>query len=252
MESWIYDKLNLKHLANFSLDRCNAFLKTSIVPLHEYEILCIGYRENQKHFARLKILASAPTTKTLQGPHEVILYESDQTPIQFWVWSLTTLRKKFLKYTDRLSFERSAFLVIPDQKVLLRLKSIRSLLYSQRKIPFHVLKTLPVSDWFQVPISPHSDVILTPSKSTPPSVCIRSKLQQQHFLEQSLTSYFREFENTTMTKQAIFEKFRKDILEKLDSIQHHYDDVPSSIPTHEINQEEEEEKDDCFLHDIVF
>ena len=41
---------------------------------------------------------------------------------------------------------------------------------------------------------------------------VRIKEQQRNLLEKSYTSYLREFENTQLTKQQIFQKFYEDIL----------------------------------------
>ena len=223
MESWIFEKLKLKTLSNYSLDQCFLHLKRNIVPLHEYDIVCVGYENNNKSYAFIKIIASSPASKTLQGPHEVLVYMPGETSIHFWVWSLTTLRKRFLKFTDRLSFERSAFLILPTEKVLLRLKTIRSIVQTQRKLPYNIQK-LPIYN--QLYSTPPSDsaFVVPPIKKQTRKVCIRSKLQQQNFLEQSLTTYLREFENTPMTKQAIFQKFRNDIIDKLKILQKHYED----------------------------
>jgi len=43
----------------------------------------------------------------------------------------------------------------------------------------------------------------------------RTNLQQQTFLEQSLTSYFRQNENTNLSKEQIYRMFEKDIFDKI-------------------------------------
>jgi hypothetical protein len=78
--------MNEKHIINYSLDQCIQLLGGENVFLHDYYILCIGYKNNSKHFYHLKILASSPSSKVLQGPHEIILYSNDNTFLQFWVW----------------------------------------------------------------------------------------------------------------------------------------------------------------------
>ena len=270
MEQWIHEKLKLKSLPNYSLRKCFEYLNTKSVFLQDYEILCIGYHNNTKQYARLKILASTSTSKTLQGPHEIIIYNTNQYPIHFWVWSLTTLRKKFLKFTDRLSFERSAFLILPDQKVLLRLKCIRSIITTLRKHPFQIQK-IPIFENLFHSLPPESNLVsmnMNPVIKQPQGVCIRAELQQQHFLEQSFTSYLRGYENTSMTKTMIFQQFKKDIMNKLDVLQNYYEkggvdkklEIKEEIEvlkeeemeTYQNRDEGEQGEEDIFLHDIDF
>jgi hypothetical protein len=149
----------------------------------------------------------------LQGPHEVVLKNQHGDKLQFWVWSLTTLRKKFLKYIDRFSFERSAFIVVPEHKILIRLKNIRSMLKCVRKVvyPSTILKQ-PKFDFIA---DTKDNQIVNAKRNEGKNISRRTNLQQQTFLEQSLTSYFRENENTNYTKEQIYRMFEKDILDKM-------------------------------------
>jgi hypothetical protein len=45
MESWIYKKMNEKHIVNYSLDQCMQLLCSENTFLHDYHILCIGYKK---------------------------------------------------------------------------------------------------------------------------------------------------------------------------------------------------------------
>ena len=219
MDSWIYKKLyNNKQIENFSLNDCVNFIKLESTSLfiHDYDILCVGYKNNVKQFYQLKILASSPKSKMLQGPHELIVYDQNHQS-QFWVLSLTTLRKYFFEFSDRLSFERSAFIVLKKSQVLLRLQCVRSILKIMRKIPHQIQKKISFNrDIFTIPYN--SNFIQPYHKVGNSGVSKRIKEQQQNLLEKSYTSYLREFENTQFTKGEIFEKFKKDILVNLDKL----------------------------------
>ena len=208
MDSWIYEKINSKHIENYSLDKCKKLLGSTSLFLHDYDILCVGYKNNLKHYYQIKILASSPQSKSLQGPHEIIVHSENST-VQFWVWSLTTLRKYFFEFTDRLSFERSAFLILRDQQVLLRLKCARPLLQILRKYPQQIQKKLMYDK--EIFIKPYESVFIQPCQKVIMDVSIRIKEQQKNLLEKSYTSYLREFENTNLTKEQIFQNFYKDI-----------------------------------------
>jgi len=253
--AWIYKKLNEKHIGNYSLDQCIQYLGSENVFLHDYDILCVGYKNNSKQFYHLKILASSPSSKALQGPHEIILYAADQTPLQFWVWSLTTLRKKFFEFSDRLSFERSSFLVLHEPQILLRLKCVRSLLKILRKHPQQVQKTLSYEKLQQITAIPNESVFALVKRKRVNTLSSRIKTQQQNLLEQSFTSYLREFENTSLTRHEIFLKFQTDVLHNLKRLEE--PQIPPITPNENPPEEDVDEEDDqtCLefeLHVIDF
>ena len=161
MENWMYEKVNNKHIENYSLEKCKQLLGTTNLFLHDYDILCVGYKNNVKNFYLIKILASSPKSKSLQGPHEICVYSENNNHVQFWVWSLTTLRKYFFEFTDRLSFERSAFLILRDSQTLLRLKCARSLIQIMRKYPAQIQKKLLHDK--QIYIKPYESIFIQPS-----------------------------------------------------------------------------------------
>jgi hypothetical protein len=144
MDLWIYKKLyNKKQVENYSLSECIHFLNIDGLGIYldDYDIICVGLKNKNKHIYQLKILASSPRSKMLQGPHELIIND-DQTSVQFWVWSLTTLRKNFFEFNDRFSFKRSSFLVLRKSEILLRLQCVRSILKIMRKHPHQIHKKL--------------------------------------------------------------------------------------------------------------
>jgi len=64
-------------------------------------------------------------------------------------------------------------------------------------------------------MSPNGSVYLIPQRKLVNTVSIRIREQQQHLLEQSFTSYLREFENTSLTRSDIFQKFQNDVVKNL-------------------------------------
>jgi hypothetical protein len=246
MDAWVIEKMNKKQYENFSLQKCIEYLGSDSIYLHDYDILCIGNKNNQKHFVRLKILASSPNCKVLQGPHEIVMYYREQYPLRFWVWSLTTLRKKFFEFSDRLSFERSSFLILPGPQILLRLKCVRSTLRVLRKIPVQMKKQYS-EDFFNTLSQSTFDSLPVPMQTKRPrEISLRSKIQQQHFLEQSFTSYIREYENTPFTKQEVFQKFQQDILKSLSQLDPQKGESVASIPTTISNQEIEPQNEELY------
>jgi hypothetical protein len=251
MNDWIYKKLNEKYIINYSLDQCIQLLGSDNIFLHDHEILCFGYKNNIKQFYYLKILASSPNSKTLQGPHEINVFDNDETLLQFWVWSLTTLRKKFFQFSDHLSFERSSYLILRGPQVLLRLKCVRSLLNILRKQPQQIQKSFSYEKLKYHHITPTSDQICVHiQRKNTKKVSIRVKAQQKKLMEQSFTSYLREFENTSLTKKEIFETFKKDILYNLQQLS---DPTINAKETSEIMESIPENTPiDFELHEIDF
>ena len=255
MDSWIYKKLMNQQIENYSLDDCMKLLDPSRLYLHDYDLLCVGYKNNSKQFYQLKILAASPQSKSLQGPHELMVYGVNNN-VQFWVWSLTTLRKHFFEFTDRLSFERSSFIILREPQILLRLKCARTVLKMMRKNPQHIQKKLGYDK--QVVLKPYESIYMSPCHKVVNRVSIRVREQQKKLLEKSFTSYLREFENTHSTNEQIFNSFRNDILANLDKLQGSSSvsnvEPPPQIPEIEYRTEDlDYNQDDIFeLHEIDF
>jgi len=244
MDPWIFKKLyNKKQIENYSLHDCINFLNIEGLGLylHDYDILCIGYKNKIKHMYQLQILASSPRSKMLQGPHELIIYD-EQRSVQFWVWSLTTLRKNFFEFNDRLSFERSAFLVLRKSEILLRLQCVRSILKIMRKHPHQIHKKLLNEEQFFT--KPYDTGYIEPYHKVVNRVSARIKDQQKHLLEKSYTSYLREFENTYLTKDQIYQKFRSDILANLDKL---HDSTPTTENPQDHQEQVEHQDHDSIL-----
>lgn len=133
MEEWILLVLQQKQIRNYS---CKNILETlgETIPLEDYDLLSIGYEDQRKEHKKItffRILKHFSQKSILQGPHEILVYTNishslpPRTAYKFWVYSLTRLRLLFFKMKDRLSFERSTFLIDRKHQRMIRLKSIR-------------------------------------------------------------------------------------------------------------------------------
>lgn len=100
----------------------------------DYPVYCRG-KINDEYFV-YRVVIHAALTNNLSGPHYVSI--EDQSP--FWVHSLTALRKKFLGFTDFVSFERSSFITwfTTEDLTPVRLKMIRQNI----KVKMDILPTL--------------------------------------------------------------------------------------------------------------
>lgn len=126
---------------NFTFEQFFNIFKTSQLDISHFWLINSGFdSQGVKKYAHLVIRGCA--IRPLFGPHLVSVFEipkdctdEDVKPVMrtFWVHSLTDLRRNLFCFCDRLSFERSTYL-IPYQngELLIRLKSIRAFL----KLPF--------------------------------------------------------------------------------------------------------------------
>jgi len=101
-----------------------------------------------------------------------------------------------------------------------------------RKHPHQIHKKL--LDEQQYFTKPYDTGYIEPYHKVVTRVSSRIKDQQKHLLEKSYTSYLREFENTNLTKDQIYQKFRTDILANLDKLH-------GTAPTEENAQDHQEE-----------
>ncbi len=126
-------------------DFLNLF-QTSSLDISKFWLINAGYDSSGvKQFTHLIIRACQ--VRPFLGPHLVTIRLNSGEFETFWVNSLTFIRRTIFKFTDRLSFERSTYLIpFDDGQLLVRIKSIRSLL------------TIPQMDWVQK--VPRSDLEL--------------------------------------------------------------------------------------------
>ena len=144
LPSWVMQALLKPTIRNDSIETCSSFYNDTPIALHEYDCVCVGLRSDKlKYYTLLKILSCQSNTP-LHGPHYVQLYNNvTNTMDDIYTPSLTSLKKKTFQFIDRLSFERSTYLILYEQQKVIRLKNIRgiiSLPCSNDNIPKLIVK----------------------------------------------------------------------------------------------------------------
>jgi hypothetical protein len=143
-----------------------------------YPVYCRGLVEGVYVIYKVNILAAI--NKGLAGPHYVQI--EDDEP--FWVHSLTALRKKFLKFEDYVSFERSSFLTFEfEYLTAVRIKMLRQII----QIPIETPND-------RIFISPERcyDYTNTTTKIQTTELSPRSKLQIKRLIFNIQQIYFRD------------------------------------------------------------
>jgi hypothetical protein len=100
------------------------FLGSAMIQLENYDLVCVGYRDNKKYLSGLRILKQLESIP-LKGGHEVMLTHTSRGVQTMQVVSLTYLKRHILQFNDSLSFERSTFLILHEHQKVVRLKYIR-------------------------------------------------------------------------------------------------------------------------------
>lgn len=108
-------------------DFLNLF-KTASLDISNFWLINSGYNTlGTKLFTHLVIRACQ--SQPFSGPHLITVRLISGELETFWVNSLTFVRRTIFKFTDRLSFERSTYLIpCENGELLIRIKSVRSLL----------------------------------------------------------------------------------------------------------------------------
>lgn len=142
-----YDVDDSFAIENFNFEQFIHLFNATSIDLSKYWLVNIGSDQNgNKKYVHLIIRAYA--TKPFFGPHLVSIFvrkdeNAQEEMMTFWVHSLTFLRKELFQFHDRLSFERSTFLVPGKNNApMIRIKSIRGFV------------TVPQRSWEQAQIPP--------------------------------------------------------------------------------------------------
>jgi hypothetical protein len=187
------------------------------IPLDQYYLACVGYIHKIKKIVLVRILHVAVSFKPLQGPHEIQLFYENENRTQwlhtepFWVHSLTTLRRNIMGYQDRLSFERSTYLLYFPKQKCLKIKNIRGYL------------TLP---WKQGTFQVYSSLqnqgqnMTFEEKEKQAVVSLRTKQQTRRLLQHILNAYCRELSHCSHTD--LLYQFHEDIQESIQTIMSMY------------------------------
>jgi len=181
--------------------------------LANYHLICIGNRNKIRHHVYVR-LHSYHSSKPLQGPHLVTIYIGAPKNIfvDLWVASLTTLRKQFFHFEDRLSFERSTYIILPEKQKLIRLKSVRGFI----RLHFEKeLKSIFINDKTSIPYN----ISINSVKKTS-SLTIRTKQQIERLLRHIFTSFQRDLADYSM--KNIFELFEEEIISYIYCLKNQY------------------------------
>jgi hypothetical protein len=120
--TWITQLVFEQHtIRNESLD---IYFPNIPIELQNYDLICVGIRDDIKYIVSLKILECANTP--LKGSHKIQLLPSNEI---LEIPSLTYFKKNHFCFNDCLSFERCTFIVLHDFQKLIRLKNIRGHIY---------------------------------------------------------------------------------------------------------------------------
>jgi hypothetical protein len=159
MENWIHCLLQQKQIKNYS---CKNLLETlgESIHLEDYDLISVGYDSKKEHkkITYFRIVKHFPHKAILQGPHEILIYTDINhlsSAYKFWVYSLTRLRLVFFKMNDRLSFERSTFLVDRTHHRIIRLKNIRDkiilpLIWNQERVDIFISPSQSIRSNFMI------------------------------------------------------------------------------------------------------
>lgn len=182
------------------------FDKYAAIPLHEYDCYCIGRRGDARVVQKLKILEGG---RPMLGRHKIeINGETTYTN------SLTTFKRKTLKMTDKLAFDRSTFII--QNNVLVRLQRIRKRIW----LP-------PLSDDFKEMETEPDLIPILPQIVVKDKICpvTKSKTKRDNY-EGFLRFYLRKL---YVSKINSYENRRKRILNCLETCNHLLEEIEEEI-----------------------
>lgn len=118
-------------IKNYTFEQFFETFGCAKLDVSKFWLMNVGFVKGERRYAH--IILRACQIRPFFGPHLVSIFYTSEGEVQemktFWVHSLTYLRRNLFQFEDRLSFERSTY-VIPyqDGRLLIRLKSIRAFL----------------------------------------------------------------------------------------------------------------------------
>jgi hypothetical protein len=178
-------------IKNFTFEQFFETFGCNQLDISTFWLMNVGFVNGERRYAH--VILRACQIRPLFGPHLVsVFYKngSEESEMKtFWVHSLTYLRRNLFQFEDRLSFERSTYL-IPYQNgsLLIRLKSIRAFLL------------LP----FSSPNSTNDPVVLAEAKEVEESECSdKMRLLLNHHI-QCMISYVNREMQTSSEKSIPF------------------------------------------------
>lgn len=180
MKVWLQQSLKKNIISNFSLKQCQNYLRESIINIENYLLVCVGRKKDGvKYVAFFHLEICHGGKKIIHVYHQNDLVN----PISMEIESLSSIRSKLFQFSDRLSFERSTFLILPHIPCLIRLKCLRG--------------------------------ICKPIFSNSSRHCYirsRTKLQLERVIEQIFTAYVRDLKNKeNFSKEKVIELLLHDM-----------------------------------------
>lgn len=119
---WVLDIIIQNQISNIDCAEALQLFHSDSIEIRNFDLIMItNITQEDKKFEIFRILEGGGAT--LFGVHLVTW--NNET---FYVSNLSTLKEYFFQFHDKLSFERCTFLMLPEQKKLVRLKNIRYLL----------------------------------------------------------------------------------------------------------------------------
>jgi len=203
MSSVVTSSFTSPEISNYSFEQFFITFQTTQLDMSNFWLVNSGFCNEDRRYAH--VILRACQIRPLYGPHLVSVFYShgvDEPEMKtFWVHSLTHLRRNMFCFEDRLSFERSTYLVpYQDGRLLIRLKSIRAFL------------TLPIRS----PQSP-SQTIKMDMTSTNPSKQFTSKMKQllNHHIEAMISYLNREMQVESNQSISLLDVYIREYIDNL-------------------------------------
>ena len=106
----IYNDAPIK---NFTFEQFFDTFHCSNLDISKFWLMNVGFVKGERRYAH--IILRACQIRPFFGPHLVSAFYTSDSEVQemktFWVHSLTFLRRNLFAFEDRLSFERSTYLI---------------------------------------------------------------------------------------------------------------------------------------------
>lgn len=206
-KEWLIQYLQNGMIPNYTLQECQHFLDfRKNIPFDKYLLLCIGKKNGIKQVAFFH----------LNYHHKrVYVYHQDNliSPIEIEIESFSAIRSKLFQYEDRLSFERSTFVILFSFPCLIRLKCLRGISKCMNTSSFSSLYS------HQTNYNHHNNNNNNKRKPISNNVRNRTALQLQRLLEQIFTAYVRDLKEES--SQHILDLLLDDITKCLQKMKNY-------------------------------
>jgi len=192
-------------IKNYTFEQFFETFGCTKLDVSKFWLMNVGFVKGERRFAH--IILRACQIRPFFGPHLVSIFYTTETEMQemktFWVHSLTYLRRNLFQFEDRLSFERSTYLIpFQDGQLLIRLKSIRAFLI----LPFG---------------SPNGEILPLPAqvKEESEKQCTeKMKLLLNHHIQCMISYLNREMQCSSEQSIGFLEKYTQEYFYELKNI----------------------------------